>query len=284
MPKELKTIGVIGAGTMGLSIAQVVALSGYKVQLYDFLPESLDGALNLIRNNLLKGVEIGKVSELEMNATLANISPILTLQELSADLVIEAIVEELSIKQTLFSELENILPTSAVLCTNTSSLSVTKIASCLEHQERFLGLHFFNPAHIMKLVEVVSGSKTEESIFTLAVDFVKELGKTPVIANDSPGFIVNRVARHFYVESLKVLEERVASFEDIDKLMEASNFKMGPFKLMDLIGVDTNFAVTTTMYNAFHQDAKFRPNRIQQQKVAAGHLGRKTGKGFYSYD
>ena len=154
----------------------------------------------------------------------------------------------------------------------------------MKNPERVVGLHFFNPAHIMKLVEVISGAQTKQDVVPIAINFIKHLKKTPVLASDSPGFIVNRVARHFYVESLKVLEEQVATVEEIDNLIEASNFKMGPFRLMDLIGVDTNFAVTSTMFNGFHQDPKFRPSRIQEQKVAAGHFGRKSGQGFYKYE
>ena len=153
----------------------------------------------------------------------------------------------------------------------------------IEHPERVVGIHFFNPAHVMKLVEVVSGAHTSKAIAQKAFDFVKGLGKTPIMAADAPGFIVNRVARHYYVESLKVLEENVTDFENIDNLLESVGFKMGPFRLMDLIGVDTNFSVTSSMYALFHQDSKFRPSRIQQQKVDAGFHGRKSGKGFYEY-
>jgi 3-hydroxybutyryl-CoA dehydrogenase len=153
----------------------------------------------------------------------------------------------------------------------------------LESPNRCVGLHFFNPAHVMKLVEVISGASTDADIIPQLVDFSKSLGKTPVVAKDSPGFIVNRVARHYYVEALKILEENVSSVEGIDNLMRSAGFKMGPFELMDLIGVDTNFSVTSSMYQLFHQDSKFRPSRIQHQKVMAGHHGRKTGRGFYEY-
>jgi 3-hydroxybutyryl-CoA dehydrogenase len=169
------------------------------------------------------------------------------------------------------------------LATNTSSIPVTRIAAALPHPERVVGMHFFNPAHIMKLVEVISGAATHPNVAQVVYDLSLQLGKTPVMAQDAPGFIVNRVARHYYVESLKVLEENVASFETIDELMEATGFKMGPFRLMDLIGVDTNFNVTSSMFESFHKDSKFRPSRIQQQKVDAGHWGKKTGKGFYEY-
>lgn len=284
MPQELRTIGIIGTGTMGLSIAHVVALAGFNVQLYDSQPDSLANSTGRIHNTLQKGVDRGKLTEKDLSKALDNITIVNALEKLTVDLVIEAIVEDIVVKQELFRELEEKLNSDIILCTNTSSISVTKIASCLKNPQRVLGLHFFNPAHIMKLVEIVSGAQTKKEVKSIAVDFIQKLNKTSVITKDSPGFIVNRVARHFYVESLKVLEEQVASFEDIDQLMEASNFKMGPFKLMDLIGIDTNFAVTSTMFKGFHQDAKFRPSRIQEQKVLAGQLGRKSGQGFYTYE
>ncbi|HSI89893.1 MAG TPA: 3-hydroxyacyl-CoA dehydrogenase NAD-binding domain-containing protein, partial [Adhaeribacter sp.] len=186
-------------------------------------------------------------------------------------------------KHSIFSELASINTDDTILASNTSSIPITRIAAKVPNPERVVGMHFFNPAPVMKLVEVISGAATSPEIAETIKQLAVKLGKTPVMANDSPGFIVNRVARHFYVEGLKVLEENVASVETIDKLMQASGFKMGPFQLMDLIGVDTNFSVTSSMFEAFHYDAKFRPSRIQQQKVDAGHHGRKTGKGFYDY-
>jgi 3-hydroxybutyryl-CoA dehydrogenase len=196
--------------------------------------------------------------------------------------VIEAVVEKLDVKQQLFRVLEN-NSKGSILASNTSSLSITEIASGLKNPERFVGLHFFNPAALMNLVEVVRGTSTDDSVVSIMMDFSKSLRKTAVLVKDSPGFIVNRVARHYYVEALKLLEEGVASHEQIDRLLRSAGFKMGPFELMDLIGMDVNFAVTSSLYQAFHQDSKFRPSRIQQQKVMAGHLGRKTGKGFYDY-
>lgn len=284
MPVSIHNIGVIGAGTMGLGIAQISAMAGYNVQLFDMVPGSAEQAMIKIRENLLKGIDKGKLSEEEMESALLKIILAEDLHDMKADLVIEAIIEKLEIKQQLFSDLEAILGENAILCTNTSSISVTKIAGVLKHPQRFVGMHFFNPAHIMKLVEVVSASDTNEQVLKQASSFVSSLDKTPIMVKDSPGFIVNRVARHFYVESLRLLEEQVASVKDIDKLVEATGFKMGPFRLMDLIGVDTNFAITSTMYNGFHQDAKFRPSRIQEQMVAAGNHGRKSGRGFYSYE
>ncbi len=284
MADSIQRVAVIGAGTMGLGIAQVTAMAGYAVQLFDARADAVDKALGQIDKNLQQGIERGKVSPEAAEKALSLIDKVEQLHEINADLAIEAIVEDLGLKQNLFAELEKILTEEALICTNTSSIAVTKIATGLKFRHRFLGMHFFNPAHIMKLVEVVAASETNETALEQALAFVRSLGKVPVVAKDSPGFIVNRVARHFYVESLRVLEEQVASFADIDKLLEASGFRMGPFRLMDLIGVDTNFAVTSTMYQGFHQDPKFRPSRIQEQKVAAGHLGKKTGRGFYRYE
>jgi len=191
-------------------------------------------------------------------------------------------VEKLDVKQQLFRVLEN-NSKGSILASNTSSLSITEIAASLKNPERFVGLHFFNPAALMNLVEVVRGTSTDESVMSIMMGFSKSLNKTAVLVKDSPGFIVNRVARHYYVEALKLLEEGVASHEQIDRLLRSAGFKMGPFELMDLIGMDVNFAVTSSVYQAFHQDSKFRPSRIQQQKVMAGHLGKKTGRGFYDY-
>jgi 3-hydroxybutyryl-CoA dehydrogenase len=284
MPESIHSVGIIGAGTMGLGIAQISAMAGYNVQLFDMVAGSGEQAMIRIKENLQKGIEKGKLSDQEMESTLLNITLIENLSDIRADLIIEAIIENLEIKQQLFADLEAVLSDKAILCTNTSSISVTKIAAALKHPQRFVGMHFFNPAHIMKLVEVISASGTSEQVLNQARSFVNSLGKTPIMVKDSPGFIVNRVARHFYVESLRLLEEQVASVEDIDKLVEATGFRMGPFRLMDLIGVDINFAITSTMYNGFHQDAKFRPSRIQEQMVAAGYHGRKSGRGFYSYE
>ena len=284
MTEGIDTVGVIGAGTMGQGISHIIALAGYDVQLFDMEPGTTEQAMLKIKENLQKGVEKGKLSQDQLEEALPRITHIEKLKDIKADLVIEAIIENLEIKQKLFSYLESTLSEKAILCTNTSSISVTKIASALQNPRRFVGMHFFNPAHIMKLVEVISASGTSEEVLDLAKNFVHSLGKKPVVAKDAPGFIVNRVARHFYVESLRVLEEQVASVEDIDRLVEATGFRMGPFRLMDLIGVDTNFAVTSTMFSGFHQDPKFRPSRIQEKLVDAGHHGRKTGQGFYSYE
>jgi 3-hydroxybutyryl-CoA dehydrogenase len=197
---------------------------------------------------------------------------------------IEAVVEKLDVKIDLFLKLAGQNEPNCVLASNTSSIPITQIASGVPNPERVVGVHFFNPAHIMKLVEVISGAHTKPEIAQQVFELIEKIGKVPVMAKDSPGFIVNRVARHYYVEALKLLEEGVADIETIDALMERLGFKMGPFRLMDLIGVDTNFSVTNSMFEQFYFDEKFRPSRIQKQKVDAGFHGRKTAKGFYTYE
>ncbi|HNP17389.1 MAG TPA: 3-hydroxyacyl-CoA dehydrogenase NAD-binding domain-containing protein [Fulvivirga sp.] len=281
---DIKSIAIIGAGTMGQGIAQISALAGFKTMLFDIDPDALANAAKLIERSFGKGVEKGKISEEDKKAAISKIAFIKELNLVKADFIIEAVVEKLEVKQSIFKSLEEVNSKSTILASNTSSIPITQIAAELSRPENFVGMHFFNPAHIMKLVEVISGVATTSQTADITRNLALKLGKVPVSAADSPGFIVNRVARHFYVESLKVLEEGVADVESIDKLIRASGFKMGPFELMDLIGVDTNFSVTTSMFNAFHQDSKFRPSRIQQQKVAAGHHGRKSGKGFYNYE
>lgn len=282
--EDIKSIGVIGAGTMGLGIAQICAFSGYKTLLFDIDQKILDKAKVQIEKNLSIGVEKGKLSSNQKETALHNLHFTTDLSSLKVDFIIEAIVEKLEVKQKVFAELEAINDEHCILASNTSSIPITRIAATLKHPERFVGMHFFNPAHIMKLVEVISGASTSSKIAAITLELTKKLGKVGVSAKDSPGFIVNRVARHFYVESLLALEENVADVNSIDKLLKSTGFRMGPFELMDLIGVDTNFSVTSSMFDAFHQDGKFRPSRIQRQKVDAGHHGRKNGKGFYTYD
>lgn len=280
---EIKTIAVIGAGTMGLGIAQVAAMAGYSTILFDISKEVLEKAGQKIDKNLSKAIELGKLNEASKKETLSRLSYTQDLQACKADLIIEAIVEKLEIKVEVFRNLEAVNGPETIMASNTSSIPITRIGARLQRPERLVGMHFFNPAHIMKLVEIIKGAATSVEVADAVYAVSKSMGKVPVMAQDAPGFIVNRVARHYYVESLKVLEEQVANHEDIDRLLEASGFKMGPFRLMDLIGVDTNFSVTTSMFESFHYDAKFRPSRIQQQKVEAGHHGRKSGKGFYDY-
>jgi 3-hydroxybutyryl-CoA dehydrogenase len=281
--QNITTIAIAGAGTMGAGIAQLCAAAGYKTLLYDINSEAISRGMNMISKNLDGAVERGKMVPEQKQAVLNKIETISSLEDLKADVIIEAVLEKLEIKRELFHNLVKNNGPDTILATNTSSIPVTQIAFGIPNPERVVGMHFFNPAHIMKLVEVISGASTDENIANTIKELAEKLGKTAVMVQDSPGFIVNRVARHYYVEALKILEEKVADLETIDALMENSGFKMGPFKLMDLIGVDTNFAVTSSIYNQFHQDGKFRPSRIQQQKVDAGFWGKKTGKGFYNY-
>lgn len=283
MISKIKKIAVLGSGTMGQGIAQVCAAAGYQVLLYDIESNLLKAAISRLRKTFESLVGKGKMSASESKTVLARITSVSDFRQLQVDLVIEAVIENLEVKQKIFQEIEKLNDNNCILTTNTSSIPVTRIGAVLKHPYRFAGLHFFNPAPIMKLVEIIRGAATAEATVQLLKAFSGQLNKQAVLAQDSPGFIVNRVARHFYLESLKIAEEQAADFETIDTLLKSSGFKMGPFELMDLIGIDVNFSVTRSIYNSFHQDPKFRPSRIQQQKVDAGHLGRKTGVGFYRY-
>jgi len=284
MAHSIEKIAVIGAGTRGSGIAQVAAVAGFQVQLFDLNPEVLKKGMAGIQKNLLKAVELGKLSAENAEATLARIAPADDLRQLVCDVVIEAIIEKTEAKQNVFQSLAQINPPTTIFASNTSSIPITRIARGIPHPERVVGMHFFNPAHLMKLVEVISGEATSAEVAQTVAELSTQMGKTPVMAADAPGFIVNRVARHFYLESLKCLEERVADFATIDALMENSGFKMGPFKLQDLIGMDINFSVTSSMFDSFHGESRFRPSRLQEMKVEGGFLGKKTGKGWYSYE
>ena len=279
----ITSLAVVGAGTMGLGIAQLGVQHGLPTVLVDLSAAALEKARAAIAAGLGKLVAKQQLTSAARDAALARLSTTTDMGAAQADLIIEAVVERLDVKHRLFQELAAINSPTAILASNTSSLPITQLAAPVPHPERVVGLHFFNPAPLMPLVEIICGVATAPAVADAVEALARRLGKTPVRAADAPGFIVNRVARHYYVESLKVVEEQVAPFEVVDELLEASGFKMGPFRLMDLIGVDTNFAVTSALYAAFHQEAKFRPSRLQQQKVDAGHHGRKTGRGFYKY-
>ncbi len=279
-------IGVVGAGTMGRGIAQVAATVGHPVLLHDSNPRALEDARAYLTRILGRLVEKGKLALGRDAEILSRISFLHDdLQPLaSCGLIIEAIIEELAAKQTLFAQLERLVAPEAILATNTSSLSVTAIAAACERPERVLGLHFFNPAPLMPLVEVVPGVATAAEVVAQARALMETWGKSPVIARDTPGFIVNRVARPFYGEALRILEEGIADVPTIDWAMRTiGGFRMGPFELMDLIGNDINFRVTETLWKAFFYEPRYRPSFTQQRMVEAGRLGRKTGRGFYDY-
>lgn len=277
-------VAIAGAGLMGSGIAISSILAGYETCVYDLSDTAIAKSKEYITKDLTQSVEKGRINSAALELALSKISFTNQLSDLKADLIIEAVLEKLEIKQKLFADLELINGETTILATNTSSIPVTQIAAGLKYPGRVVGVHFFNPAQVMKLVEIISGVATNKEVAEKAFHWAVSLGKKAVYAKDAPGFIVNRVARHYYVEALKLLEEEVTDLETIDRLCESAGFKMGPFKLMDLIGVETNFSVTSSMYAQFHGDPKFRPNRIQQQKVYAGHFGRKTGKGFYDYE
>jgi len=279
----INTLAVVGAGTMGLGIAQLGVQHGLPTILFDLNPNALEKAQAAIAAGLGKLVEKGKLTAEARDEALARLTATTDMATVQADIIVEAVVERLDVKHQMFQELAVLNRPETILASNTSSLPITQLAAPVPQPGRVVGMHFFNPAPLMPLVEVISGAATEPAVADAVEALARRLGKTPVRAADAPGFIVNRVARHYYVESLKIVEEQVAPFTVVDELLEASGFKMGPFRLMDLIGVDTNFSVTSAMFASFHQDAKFRPSRIQQQKVDAGHHGRKTGRGFYNY-
>lgn len=282
--QQIQTIGIAGAGTMGAGIAQVTAQAGFNTILFDLNAEVVAKAKAGLEKTLSGLTAKGKITESVGAEILQRIIFTSDIELLRADLIIEAIIERLDVKQQLFQKLAQINGVATILATNTSSIPVTQIAAKIPVPSRVLGIHFFNPAPVMKLVEIILGVETDPAVAQQCKTLIESMGKTCVLAADAPGFIVNRVARHYYVEGLKIAEEKVADIETIDALMESCGFKMGPFRLMDLIGVDTNFSVTSSIYNLFHQDGKFRPSRIQQQKVDAGHFGKKTGKGFYNYE
>ena len=279
-------VAVIGAGAMGAGIAQVAAQSGHKVLLFDQNEHALFKAKEGISTQLNRRVLKGKLSQEAYDACLENIIPTYSLNDLAVcDLVVEAIVEKLEVKQSVFVALESICKDTCLFTSNTSSISITAIASKLRKPERFFGLHFFNPAPVMALVEVISGLASDSRFAHLLYQTCIRWGKKPVYAKSTPGFIVNRVARPFYAEALRVLEEQAASIEDIDTLIrESGQFRMGPFELMDLIGHDVNYAVTQSVFNGYFQDPRFKPSLAQKALLEAGYLGRKSGRGFYQYD
>jgi 3-hydroxybutyryl-CoA dehydrogenase len=280
---KIKTISVCGSGTMGTGIAQLTATAGYHTIVFDTNQEVLIKARNSIIKNLENLCEKNKLEAEEKKDILNRIQFTSRIIDCKAEMVIEAIVESYQSKRDLFEQLSRINDDQCIFASNTSSLSISKIAATIIHPNRFAGMHFFNPPQLMKLVEVVKGDKTDDRTIERIVEVSIQLGKTAVLCKDLPGFIVNRVARPYYLEALRIAEKENEDFETIDSLLEATGFRMGPFKLMDLIGNDINLAVTRSLYEACNKPLRFRPSSIQEEKVAKGELGRKSGKGYYDY-
>lgn len=279
----VNTICVCGAGTMGSSIAQVAAQSGFNTILFDVNETVLEKAKDSIQKNLQYLVGKQKISAEEKERIYKSVHFVKDINHCIADVIIEAIIEKPEAKVSLFNQLAGVNNSQTIFATNTSSLSVSEIQKHVDHPGRVVGMHFFNPAYIMKLVEVVKGEQTSEATAQTVYDLSTQMGKSPVVCKDAPGFIVNRVARHYYLEAMKVVEQGIATFENVDSIMEASGFKMGPFRLMDLIGMDVNLSVSQSIYEAFNKAERFKPSDMQIEKVNKGDLGRKTGKGFYQY-
>lgn len=278
----INTICICGAGTMGSGIAQVAAQSGFNTILYELNEMVLEKAKIFVEKALGILIEKGKISEDDKKNTIRRIKFTNDIQNCKADLFIEAIIEKPEAKIALLDQLAAFNDKS-IFATNTSSLSISAIASKIKDPERLIGMHFFNPAPLMKLVEVVNTEYTDAAITQMICELTRMMNKTPVVCKDSPGFIVNRVARPYYIESLRLAEEGTISFSQIDGLMEATGFKMGPFKLMDLIGNDVNYSVSCSVYDQLNRPGRLKPSDIQKEKVEQGELGKKSGKGYYNY-
>jgi 3-hydroxybutyryl-CoA dehydrogenase len=280
---DINSICVCGAGTMGSGIAQAAAQAGFYTILYELSPVVLGKAKNSIEQNLLLLAEKRKITTGEKDLVLQRLRFTGDISNCLADVFIEAIIERPEAKISLFNQLAEINSPLSILASNTSSLSITKLAEKIKGPERVIGMHFFNPATIMKLVEVVNTTFTNDNTTQAILGLARKMGKSPVVCIDSPGFIVNRVARPFYIESLRLAEEGITDFAQADALLEATGFKMGPFKLMDLIGNDINYAVSCSVYEQMNNPARLKPSYIQEEKVKAGKLGKKTGEGYYKY-
>jgi len=279
----IHTICVCGAGTMGSGIAQVAAMAGYTTIQFDVNSDMLAKSKTGIEKNLQWLLDKGKINAEQKKQCLQRINFTSQLPDCVADLVIEAIIEKKDAKTGLFYRLSPINKDCTIFATNTSSIAITEIASVIPFPGRVIGMHFFNPAPVMKLVEIIKTEYTDPELIRSIMRVADKMGKTPVICKDAPGFIVNRVARHYYLEAMKLVEDGLATFETIDAVMEATGFKMGPFKLMDLIGMDINYGVSNIVWEALGRPERLMPSAIQKQKLDADELGRKTGKGFYVY-
>ena len=279
----IKKICVAGAGTMGSGIALTAAQNNFDTVLFDTNEKGIEKAKSIITGNLDFLLSKQKITDAQKENIFTKILFTTDINNCLSDIVIEAIIEDPEIKHSLYQNLAELNSPQTIFASNTSSLSITAIQQNIPYPERVAGMHFFNPAHVMKLVEVVAGEHTSQETVQAIYDLCIQLKKQPVVCKDSPGFIVNRVARHYYLEAMHIAQEQNIPIGDIDALMENAGFKMGPFKLMDLIGMDINLAVSQTIYHAFDDAIRFKPSTMQEQKVAEGNLGRKTGKGFYEY-
>lgn len=268
---------------MGSGIAQVSAAAGFSTILFDVNETAVQTASEKLEKDLSLLVEKAKIPAEKKEEILKNVRFTSTIEHCKADVIIEAIIEKPEIKISLFNQLAAINSEQVIFASNTSSLSITELGKQIQHPKRFAGLHFFNPAPLMKLVEVVKGEQTSEDVMQQLIELTKAFGKVPVVCKDSPGFIVNRVARPYYIESLRLAEEGKASYEVIDRLLESKGFKMGPFKLMDLIGNDINYAVSCSVYEQLNNPERLKPSYLQKEKVEKGELGKKSGKGYYDY-
>jgi len=281
----IKKVGIIGSGTMGSGIAQVAATAGCDVKVYDAKAEALETAKSSLERIMSRLVEKGRIDEDEKTRIQGNIHYVASLRDLEdSNLTVEAIIEDLEIKQKVIVELESYVSDDCIIASNTSSLSIASIAAALKKPERCVGIHFFNPAPLMKLVEVIPAIQTSATTLNASVKTIEDWGKIVAVAKDTPGFIVNRVARPFYGESLRIYEEGIADFSTIDQALRSrGGFRMGPFELMDFIGNDVNYAVTESVFRAFYYDPRYKPALTQKRFAEAGYLGMKSGKGYYEY-
>jgi len=285
MDSKRSVIGIVGAGTMGAGIAQVAAAAGHVVKVFDSNSAAIQKASTGLQSMVSKLVEKKKITKENGDSILANIKWIDSLENFSdCSSIIEAVIENPEVKGDLFSELEKIVTPGCILATNTSSLSVTSIAATCSRPERVIGIHFFNPAPLMPLVEIIKGLATSASVEDQTKKLIDSWGKTTVLAKDTPGFIVNRIARPYYGESIKIYEEGIADFETIDYIMKEYGFKMGPFELMDMIGNDINYTVTETVWKQMFYDPRYKPSLTQKRLFEAKRFGKKSGRGYYTYE